>query len=69
MFVWKIFPGHTTLQLLLKIQRTMEEKHILLEQFEDQIIRTERDAGNKSYSRPLPSVEKSLRCNGDGNSH
>ena len=37
-FEWKNFPGHTTLQLLWEIQRTMEEKKFLPEQSDDWII-------------------------------
>ena len=36
-FEWKIFPGHTTLQLLQEIQITMEEI-FLHKKFEDRII-------------------------------
>ena len=39
-FEWTFFPGHTTLQLLREIQRTMDEKNVQLEQFEDRIILT-----------------------------
>ena len=34
-FEWIIFPGYTTVQLLQEIHRTMEEKRIQLEQFEN----------------------------------
>ena len=37
-FEWKIFPGHTTLQLRREIQMTMEENRIQPQKFEDRII-------------------------------
>ena len=37
-FEWKIFPGHTTLQLLVEIQKMMEEMNCAPEQFTDRII-------------------------------
>ena len=37
-FEWNILPGQATLQLLRKIQTTMEENRIQPEKFEDRII-------------------------------
>ena len=37
-FEWKHCPGHTTLQFLREVQRTMEEKMMQPEKFEDRVI-------------------------------